>query len=106
MHIAHTLVAMVDPLIYSAVQSQKAISAYLTSEQTLPFGFAEKYCYMLISLNSRVMRPVSSYLIRINPVNAKHLYNIFTMLDQRRRRWSNIVQMLYKCFVFAGNHVE
>ena len=24
------------------------------------------------------------------------------MLDQRRRRWSDVVQMLYKCFVFAG----
>ena len=23
------------------------------------------------------------------------------MLDQRRRRWADIVQMLYKCFVFA-----
>ena len=24
------------------------------------------------------------------------------MLDQRLRRWTNIVQMLYKCFVFTG----
>ena len=24
------------------------------------------------------------------------------MLDQRRRRWAYIEQMLYKCFVFAG----
>ena len=24
------------------------------------------------------------------------------MLDQRRRRWADVVQMLYKCFVFAG----
>ena len=37
------------------------------------------------------------------PANAKHLYNICTMLDQRRRRWADIVQILYKCFVFAGN---
>ena len=36
------------------------------------------------------------------PVNTKHLYNICTMLGQSRRRWANIVQMLYKCFVFAG----
>ena len=36
------------------------------------------------------------------PVNPKHLYNICTMLDQRRRRWADVVQMLYKCFVFAG----
>ena len=24
------------------------------------------------------------------------------MLDQRRKRWADVVQMLYKCFVFAG----
>ena len=24
------------------------------------------------------------------------------MLDQRRRRWADVVQMLYICFVFAG----
>ena len=39
------------------------------------------------------------------------------MLDQRRRRWAAVVNMLYKCFVFAGmviidgnrvdlNHIE
>ena len=36
------------------------------------------------------------------PVNTKHLYNICTMLDQRRGRWADVVQMLYKCFVFTG----
>ena len=35
------------------------------------------------------------------PVNTKHLYNICTTLAQRRRRWADVVQMLYKCFVFA-----
>ena len=24
------------------------------------------------------------------------------MLDQRRRRWPDVVEILYKCFVFAG----
>ena len=38
-----------------------------------------------------------------NPANTKHLYNICTMLEQRRRRWSDVAQMLYKCFVFAWN---
>ena len=33
----------------------------------------------------------------------KHLYNICTMLDQRRRRWAGVVQMLYKCFVSVGH---
>ena len=36
------------------------------------------------------------------PVNTEHLYSICPMLDQRRRRWADVVQMLCKCFVFAG----
>ena len=31
-----------------------------------------------------------------------HLHNMYTMLDQRRRHRTDVVQMLYKCFVFAG----
>ena len=29
----------------------------------------------------------------------QHLYNICTMLDQRRRRWADDIQMLYVCWV-------
>ena len=38
----------------------------------------------------------------VTPANTNHLYNICTTSAQRLRRWSNIVQMLYKRFVFAG----
>ena len=34
--------------------------------------------------------------------NTKHLYDICTTSAQNFRRWSNIVQMLYKYFLFAG----
>ena len=40
--------------------------------------------------------------ISTNPAKTTHLYNIFTTSAQRLRRWSNIVQMLYKCFVLTG----
>ena len=33
------------------------------------------------------------------PANTKHLYNICTMLVQRRRRWAGVLQMLYKLFI-------
>ena len=36
-----------------------------------------------------------------NTANTKHLYNIDTMLVQRLRRLTDVVLMLYKCFVFA-----
>ena len=37
------------------------------------------------------------------PVNTKYLNNICTRLARRRRRWADVVKMLYKCFVFTGN---
>ena len=27
----------------------------------------------------------------LDPANTKHFYNIYTMLDQRRRRWADAV---------------
>ena len=36
------------------------------------------------------------------PVNTKHLNNVCTMFGQRGKRWADVVQMLCKCFVFAG----
>ena len=39
--------------------------------------------------------PHSQYLLDFSfPVNTNHFYNICAMLDQRRRRWANIVQIL------------
>ena len=43
-----------------------------------------------------------SYYLPCNPANTTHLCNICTMLGQRHRCWADIVQMLFKCFVFAG----
>ena len=44
---------------------------------------------------------VSPTFLANMPANTKHLYDICTMLDQRRKRWADVVQMLYK-LVFAG----
>ena len=64
-------------------------------------------CNQVIPANAKHMYnagPTSKTLGRRcrNPANTKHLYNICTTLYQRRRRWADVVQMLYKCFVFAG----
>ena len=40
------------------------------------------------------------------PANTKHLYIICTKSVQRLRRWSNIVQMLYKCLLFTGYDIQ
>ena len=39
------------------------------------------------------------------PVNTEHLYNICTMLNQRRRRWADVVQILYNVLCLLGVHV-
>ena len=36
------------------------------------------------------------------PSKKNHLYNICTASAQGLRCWSNIVQIVYKCFVFTG----
>ena len=41
--------------VCTAVQSQKAVSAYFTSEQILPFGFAEQYTSTPIWLSQRLL---------------------------------------------------
>ena len=44
-------------------------------------------------------------VIRQVQANTNKLYNIYTTSAQRLWRWPNIVEMLYKCFVFAGVYV-
>ena len=41
-------------------------------------------------------------ILTVVSANTKHLYTICTMLDQLRRRWADVVQMLYNFFVFSG----
>ena len=52
--------------MYTVLQSQKAVSAYFTSEQILPFGFSEQSTdlYVYISLyNVNAMCTARSYAI-------------------------------------------
>ena len=48
-------------------------------------------------------RNLQNGTVSLNLINTKHMYNICSMSDQRRRRWADVVQILYLCFVFAGN---
>ena len=53
-------------------------------------------------INWEISENHSPWLMIGLKANTKHLYNICTTSAQRLRRWSNIVQILYKCFVFTG----
>ena len=74
-------------------------------------GLNFEYCvwrvvYHLIHPQSSTasLRQYSLYVLKggLNPTNTKHLHKIHATSAQRLRRWSNIVQMLYKCPVFTG----
>ena len=42
----------------------------------------------------------SNLILATIPSKHKKLCNIRTMLDQRRERWADVVQMIYKGYVF------
>ena len=54
-----------------------------------------------VAVADRFTRIEITYMPKAS-INTKHLYNICTTSVQRLRRWSNIVHILYKCFVFTG----
>ena len=55
----------------------------------------------LYKFYSKPDRPDMLSVGGLNPANTKHLHNICTMLDQRLRRWADVVQMLHKFVVLA-----
>ena len=59
---------------------------------------------LLRALSAQLLEILTLYLSNCLNIaaNTNHLYDICTMLDQRRRRWADVVEMLYDCFVFAG----
>ena len=50
-----------DTTIILAVQSQKAVSAYLISKQILPFGFAEYNCIPFKYYHEKYMINIHTY---------------------------------------------
>ena len=68
-------------------------------------------------LNRECISTVNNYLSLIHTlwhqvryrgisVNTNHLYNICTILVQHRRRWADVVQIMYKCFMFASIYMS
>ena len=53
--------------------------------------------------------PMLGHIHNVHPTNTKHLYNIYTMLEQRRRRWMlgrpcrliNVIQLFCVCWAVA-----
>ena len=38
-----------------------------------------------------LLAPLTREALSTRPANTKHLHNIYTMLDQRRKRWADVV---------------
>ena len=72
--------------------------------QNKVYGQHSRLCKeMFMPIKKSVKKTHATVLLQIlcDPANTKHLYNIRTTSAQRLRRWSNIVPMLYNCFVFT-----
>ena len=91
--------------MYLWTRAQHSTTSSMATETVGLLQFWFRYCreyhhgYLIRVHRKTVSR--DSLLFSIT-ANTKHLYNICTMLDQRWERWADVVQMLYKCFVFAG----
>ena len=55
-----------------------------------------------MDLIGRISQQTQNICIKFVQRRHNVLHNICTTSAQRLRRWSNIVQMLDKCFVFTG----
>ena len=104
-----------DPVITSPSPTELGISWGLPE---LPNGMsAASHAFVLRALISTTLLLESSSAVsprdmlnsfKAGIADAIASFNAFaprlicTMLDQRRRRWAGVVQMLYKCVVFAG----
>ena len=59
---------------YCAGQSQKAVTAYFSSKQLLPFGFAVRYCAEVAGLLGLIhTRCTWQYLLSITKPNQRHI---------------------------------
>ena len=71
----------------------------LTSQNIIDFG--NEFDLVNASTVGLYMPIESTQVNNNNPASTKHLYNICAMSAQRLRRWADIVQILYKCFLFT-----
>ena len=79
-------------LLYAALYSTYIWAVWTTVDARLRNTLAE------LEFKLGIVLPLHCESTAEQSEPPRHLYNV----DQRLRRWSNIVQMVYKCFVFTG----
>ena len=101
-------IASLDTIVpetsYQVVSNMtKVIASMIIMSFTTPYSIIVwilmAVMYLIVQVSLQIILPSEFKRFR-DPLNTKHLYNIDTMLVQRRRRWADVVSMLYKCFVF------
>ena len=48
-------------------------------------------CFLWFKMTNLASTNNNRRFVNKVPANTKHLYNIYTMMDQRRRRWADVV---------------
>ena len=98
----------------SAVQNQKVVSAYFTSRQILPFGFAKQCCYLLCACHSAYHR-LNTYIwlfaylnfafktisthcsvYTVSDTTKFKYHSLFYISPQRLSNWSCIIGIMYR----------
>ena len=94
-----TMLVLLDFMYTGTVcVSTDNVQALLQAASMLHLAGLRTYCSQFLQVHIDPGNCLGKNVIR---ANTKHLYNICTTSAQRLRLWSNIVQKLYKCFVFA-----
>ena len=66
-----------------------------------------KWCFIVGTWGVKGQGLINERLIMSNnPANTRRSPNASTMMDQRRKRWANVVPTLGECFLFAGKPVQ
>ena len=92
-----------NTLLGQRKKNSESAKKYLSVSWTYQQAIQENCIYIFGCICKIFVIPRNYFIFLLTaiPANTKHLYNTCTSSAQQLRRWSNIVQLLYKCFVFA-----
>ena len=84
---------------YTALQSQKAVTACLKSKELLPFGFARQYTVMML----RQPEASGGYMLTFNYADwTRNLSCFFMFRDESRNRKTYVKPVSVQCWASIG----
>ena len=98
--------------VYEDLRRELFIKAFSINSDFYEMSSDAKLCFIMsikdiVKFTAKTLNSILNlrrkYIFKWEyPANTRHLSGICAVLGQRRRRWADVVQMLYGCFVLAG----